>query len=64
MKDLGNAKRILSMDIHRDKVTGVLFLSQEKYINKVLDMFGLLNSKPILTSLGAQFKLSDEMYLR
>lgn len=52
------------MDIHRDRVTGALFLSQERYINKVLDRFGLLNSKPILTSLGARFKLFDEMYLR
>lgn len=53
MKDLGNAKRILGMDIHRDRVTGALFLSQERYINMVLDRFGLLNSKPILVFGGS-----------
>ncbi|KAH9681558.1 CCHC-type domain-containing protein [Citrus sinensis] len=37
MKDLGNAKRILGMDIIRDRSAGTLFLSQEKYIKKVLE---------------------------
>ncbi|KAH9744862.1 hypothetical protein KPL70_003863 [Citrus sinensis] len=37
MKDLGNAKRILGMDIIKDRSAGTLFLSQEKYIKKFLE---------------------------
>lgn len=40
IKNLGNAKRILNMDIYRDRVVGTLFLSQDRYVNKVLNMFG------------------------
>lgn len=61
IKNLGNAKRILDMDIYRNRVVGTLFLSQDRYVNKVLNMFGMLNSKPFLTLLEAQFKLSDKM---
>lgn len=61
IKNLGNAKRILDIDIYRDRVVGTLFLSQDRYVDKFLNMFGMLNSKPFLTLLGAQFKLSDEM---
>ncbi|KAH9679844.1 hypothetical protein KPL71_026299 [Citrus sinensis] len=58
MKDLGSAKRILGMEIFRNRVAGTLFLSQEKYIKKVLERFDMHNSKPVLTPLGSQFKLS------
>ena len=36
MKDLGAAKKILSMEITRDKKSGLQFLSQQNYIKKVL----------------------------
>ena len=39
MKDLGYAKRILGINIIRDRATGTLFVSQERYILKVLDRF-------------------------
>ncbi len=58
MKNLGNAKRILGMEIFRNKAAGTFFLSQEKYIRKVLERFDMLNCKPVLTPLGAHFKLS------
>ena len=64
MKDLGNVKRILGMHIHKDRVTGTLFVSQKRYVNKVLKKFEMLNSKPALTPLGAQFKLFGEMSLK
>ena len=35
MKDLGSAKRILGIDIVRDRAVGTLFLSQSRYISKV-----------------------------
>ncbi|KAH9668944.1 hypothetical protein KPL70_021590 [Citrus sinensis] len=58
MKDLGNAKRILGMDIIRYRSAGTLFLSQEKYIKKVLERFEMQDCKPVQTPLGPQFKLS------
>ncbi|KAH9801557.1 hypothetical protein KPL71_001080 [Citrus sinensis] len=58
MKDLGSAKRILGMEIFINRAAGTLFLSQEKYIKKVLERFDMHNSKPVLTPLGSQFKLS------
>jgi hypothetical protein len=36
MKDLGAAKRLLGMDIRRDRSKGKLWLSQSQYIEKVL----------------------------
>ncbi|KAH9723411.1 Integrase catalytic domain-containing protein [Citrus sinensis] len=62
MKDLGSAKRILGIDIVRDRTAGTLFLSQSRYISKVLERFQMMDSKPVLTPLGAQFKLSEEMF--
>jgi ATP-binding cassette subfamily B (MDR/TAP) protein 1 len=36
MKDLGAAKKILGIEITRDRKAGLLFLSQHGYIEKVL----------------------------
>ena len=36
MKDLGPAKQILGMQIVRDRTKNVLWLSEEKYVTKVL----------------------------
>ncbi|KAH9697805.1 Integrase catalytic domain-containing protein [Citrus sinensis] len=58
MKDLGCAKRILRMDIIRDRAIGTLFVSQKRYILKVLDRFDILDAKSVQTPLGSQFKLS------
>ncbi|KAH9697781.1 Integrase catalytic domain-containing protein [Citrus sinensis] len=58
MKDLGCAKTILGMDIIRDRAVGTLFVSQERYILKVLDRFDILDAKSVQTPLGSQFKLS------
>ena len=60
MKDLGAAKQILGMRILRDWKAGVLKLSQEQYIEKVLCKFNMQNVKPLKTPLAAHFKLSSE----
>ncbi|GJS21580.1 retrovirus-related pol polyprotein from transposon TNT 1-94, partial [Tanacetum coccineum] len=39
MKDLGAAKKILGMEIWRDRKAGRLWVSQEKYIEKALQAF-------------------------
>jgi hypothetical protein len=36
MKDLGAARKILGMEIGRDRKPGLLFLSQRNYIHKFL----------------------------
>src|SRR4051812_12665361 len=59
MKDLGAAKKILGMEITRDRKSGLLFLSQQSYIKKVLHRFNMEGSKsvstPLLLILNCQF---------
>jgi hypothetical protein len=41
MKDLGKASFVLGIEIHRDRSKGVLGLSQNAYIEKVLKKFSM-----------------------
>ena len=61
MKDLGAARQILGMDIFRDRSNGKLWLSQQKYIEKILLRFGMNNVKPVLVPLASHFKLSSSL---
>ncbi|KAH7849584.1 hypothetical protein Vadar_019987 [Vaccinium darrowii] len=61
MKDLGAAKKILGIEIHRDRRAGQLRLSQSGYLQKVLQRFNLQDSKSVSTPLAAHFKLSAKM---
>eukprot|EP00253_Pinus_taeda_P010898 PITA_10898 len=61
MKDLGVAKQILGMEILRDKSNGKLWLSQQKYIEKILLRFGMNNVKPVSVPLASPFKLSSSL---
>ncbi|KAL2251350.1 UNVERIFIED_CONTAM: Retrovirus-related Pol polyprotein from transposon TNT 1-94 [Sesamum indicum] len=56
MKDLGDAKRILGMDIVRHK--NKILLNQKSYILSILKRFSMKNSKPISVPLAAHFHLS------
>ena len=56
MKDLGATKKILGMEIHRDRHASKLYLSQ-KYIENVLEHFGMQNAKLVSTPLVAHFRL-------
>jgi len=47
MKDLGLAKKILGMEIYRDRSQKKLFLSQKGYIQKILSRFGMSTAKAI-----------------
>jgi hypothetical protein len=60
MKDLGPAKQILGMEITRDRSSRKLWLSQERYIEKVLERFNMNAAKPVSTPLDGHFKLSDK----
>ena len=44
MKNLGPAKRILGMDIRRERKLKKLFLTQEIYLKKLLSKFGMMES--------------------
>lgn len=57
MKDLGAAKKILDMDIQRDRKVGKLFLTQKSYVERVLEHFGMKDAKLVSTQLVAHFKL-------
>lgn len=58
MKDLGKAKKILGMDIKRDRKNQRLFLSQGSYLEKVLARFNMHKSKSVSTPLAQHLKLS------
>ncbi|KAI3790253.1 hypothetical protein L2E82_03169 [Cichorium intybus] len=59
MTDLGPAKKILGMEITRNRQHGKLYLSQKRYIEKVLQRFNMHKAKPVSTPLAAHFKLSS-----
>lgn len=58
MKDLGPAKKILGMQITRDKHNQILQLSQSEYIRRVLQRFNMGDAKPVSTPLASHFRLS------
>ena len=58
MKDLGPAKQILGMRISRDRYGGILNLSQENYIEKLLSRFNVGNAKTRNAPLGTHLKFS------
>ena len=60
MKDLGPAKQILGIRIHRERDAKKLYLSQEKYIEKVLRRFNMDKAKAVSSPLATHFKLNTE----
>jgi len=62
MKDLGKAKKILGMEIQRDRRKGTVYLTQTQYLKKILQRFGVDGkTKPVSTPLAPHFKLSASM---
>ena len=57
MKILGNAKKILGIEIVRDRRASSLYLSQKGYIEKVLCMFNMHSCKSVSTLLASLFKV-------
>jgi ATP-binding cassette subfamily B (MDR/TAP) protein 1 len=60
MKYLGPTKCILGMRIERDRKSNKLYLSQEKYIEKVLHKFKMDEAREVSCPLAAHFKLSKK----
>ena len=57
MKDLGLAKQILAMEITRDRKNRRLWLSQERYVERILERFNMKEAKPVNMLLDGHFKL-------
>jgi ATP-binding cassette subfamily B (MDR/TAP) protein 1 len=58
MKDLGAAKKIFGVEINRDRKSGMLYLNQRGYIEKVLRHFNMHDAKPVSAPLAVHFRLS------
>ena len=58
MIDLGTAKKILGMEIRRDRESRKLWIYQKNYIRKVLEKFNMQDANPVSTPLANHFKLS------
>ncbi|KAG8479046.1 hypothetical protein CXB51_028920 [Gossypium anomalum] len=56
MKDLRVAKKILGIEILKDRKAYKLYLIQKGYIEKALCRFNMHSAKPVSTSLEAHFK--------
>lgn len=59
MKDLGPAKKILGMEITRNRKELRLELSQCDYIEKILKLVQMEKAKPVKTPIGIHFKLKS-----
>ncbi|KAF2297073.1 hypothetical protein GH714_016349 [Hevea brasiliensis] len=64
MKDLGVVKKILRMEINRNRSVGKLFLSQQAYVEKVLKHFNMNNAKLVNVPFATHFKLPVDMSLK
>ena len=61
MKDMGDASYVIGIKIHRDRFQGILGLSQETYINKVLERFRMKDCSPSIAPIvkGDKFNLNQ-----
>lgn len=49
MKDLGDVKHLLGIQIERDRINKKLFLHQSVYLNNLLSKYGMSDCKPVET---------------
>ena len=56
MKDLGLAKRFIGLDITRNS-DGDVIVSQEHYLRRCLERFGMQDAKPVYTPMDPSLKL-------
>ena len=61
MKDMGEGSYVIGIKIHRDRSRGILGLSQEAYINKVLERFRMKDCSPSVAPIvkGDRFSLNQ-----
>ena len=61
MKDIGDASYVIDIKIHRNRFQRILGLSQETYINKVLERFQMKDYSPRIALIvkGDKFNLNQ-----
>jgi len=61
MKDMGDASYVIGIKIHRDRPQSILGLSQETYINKILETFQMKDCSPSVATIvkGDMFNLNQ-----
>jgi len=61
MKDMGDASYVIGIKIHKDRSRGILGLSQETYINKILERFWMKDRSPSVAPIvkGDMFNLNQ-----
>lgn len=60
IKDLGEIKRCLGLNIERDELSSTIRLNQKHYILNILSKFNMLEAKSISTPMEINFKASNE----
>lgn len=60
MKDLGEMQQCIGININRNRETGVIMIDQEKYINQVLERFGMSECKPVCTPIEVNAKFDKK----
>lgn len=60
MKDLGNAQKILGIQIFRNMAKNQICLSRVDYTEKVIGIFSMENSKPTPISLRGHLELTKD----
>ncbi|GKE42387.1 retrotransposon protein, putative, ty1-copia subclass, partial [Tanacetum coccineum] len=63
MKELGPARKILGMEIFRDRGSRTLKVSQSGYVQKILNNYIVDNGKPVSVPLEAHFKSTVDVGL-
>ena len=59
MKDLGVAKQIFGIEIHRDRIKGKHNVSHEKYVEKIIVRFRMNKENPVNVPLASPFNISS-----
>lgn len=60
MKDLGQVKRLLGIDIERDRKQRTITSSQSRHIKEMLDKFNMTNAKPAPTAIEVSEVLANQ----
>src|ERR1700757_290693 len=58
MKDLGEAKFVLGIEIERDRARRVIYLNRQQYIENVLERFNMSECKPASTPMDVSVRLT------
>ncbi len=59
IEDCGEAGVFLRLEIRRDRSKRIPYLGQTRYTEKVLELFGMLNNKPVVSPMDGQIIQSD-----